>query len=468
MSAHLFQPSPAPPSLDRLAAGPLLRQWQTARAFWQARENLLHLFHPEVQERGLHIAELGPTRLITVAEPAIARHVLADRDGLYVKAPLYGQMLGEVLGPTASLLIEGEASRARRRLLAPAFNARAMARAEAVVERHVARLLEDWAAAPGGVVDLSASVPRFAMALAMDAFFSTEPGPEADRLAGLIEALIVEAGTPAFADLADLPGWVPRRGRRRLRAMLAELDRALFAIIDARRSQPGRDGPGRDGPGGDLLDTLMAARDAETGAALSRQDLRDEVMTLFLAGHETTALSLIWGLDRLAREPQAAQALAAEASALPATAAASRASALVGRTYDEMLRLYPPAFAIARMATAPDTVGPLSIRPGDRIQIAIFMLHRSRRFWEAPEAFRPQRFEARAPDAFMPFGGGPRLCIGLAFARLEAQHLLARTAARFRLGQLGPPPEPLGKITLRTQAPVRLTLHTVAGGGPAP
>jgi cytochrome P450 len=292
------------------------------------------------------------------------------------------------------------------------------------------------------------------MTLAMDAFFSTEPGPQADRLAGLIEALIVEAGTPAFADLANLPPWVPRKGRRRLRTMLAELNAALFAIIDARRDRPGP---------GDLLDTLMAARDADTGAALSRQDLRDEVMTLFLAGHETTALSLIWGLDRLAREPEAADALAG--AGLAPTAAASRGAALVTQTYDEILRFYPPAFAVARMATAADTVGPLAIRPGDRIQIAIFMAHRSARYWTDPGAFRPARFAGKAPEAFMPFGAGPRLCIGLAFARLEAQHLLARALARFRLSPVGPPPEPLGKITLRTARPVRVT---VAPRGSAP
>jgi cytochrome P450 len=229
--------------------------------------------------------------------------------------------------------------------------------------------------------------------------------------------------------------------------MLAELNAALFAIIDARRDRPGP---------GDLLDTLMAARDAETGAALSRQDLRDEVMTLFLAGHETTALSLIWGLDRLAREPQAAQALRQAARAVPPTAAASRALPLCSQTYDEILRLYPPAFTVARQAVAADTVGPYAIRPGDRIQIAIFMIHRSARHWTAPEVFDPKRFSGKAPEAFMPFGAGPRLCIGLAFARLEAQHLLARALARFQFSPVGAPPEPLGRITLRTQGPVKL------------
>jgi cytochrome P450 len=447
--ALLFSPKPAPPPLSRLAASPLRNRLAAASAFWQARRNLLHLFHPEVQERGHHIMQLGPERLITLADADIARHVLADRHGSYVKSPLYHVMLGEVLGPTASLLIEGGASRARRRLLAPAFNARAMARAEAVIERHVEALLDRWAEA--GTADLTATIPRFAMTLAMDAFFSTEPGAEADRLAALIEALIIEAGTPAFADLALLPAWVPRKRRQKLRAMLSELNAALFAIIDARLNGPKR-------ADADLLDVLIGARDATTGAALTRQDLRDEVMTLLLAGHETTALSLIWGLDRLAREPQAQAALRAAARGIPARAGAFRTLPLASQTFDEILRLYPPAFAIARTALQAETVGPLDIRQGDILQVAIFMLHRSRRYWDSPAAFRPDRFAERAPDAFMPFGAGPRLCIGLAFARLEAQHLLCRALNRFALAPLGDPPEPLGKITLRTAAPVRVAL----------
>jgi cytochrome P450 len=447
--ALLFSPVPAPPPLSRLVTSPLRNRLAAATSFWRARRNLLHLFHPEVQEGGFHIMQLGPERLITCADADIARHVLADRCGTYVKSPLYHAMLGEVLGPTASLLIEGDASRARRRLLAPAFNARAMARVETVIERHVEHLLDQWAET--GIADLSATVPRFAMTLAMDAFFSTETGPEADRLAALIQALLVEAGTPAFADLALLPAWVPRGRKRHLRAMLAELNAALFAIIDARR-----DGPPREEA--DLLDVLIGARDAETGAALSRQDLRDEVMTLLLAGHETTALSLIWGLDRLAREPAAQAALREAARGIAPTVAAARALPLASQTFDEILRLYPPAFAIARTALKGETVGPLDIRQGDKLQIAIFMLHRSSRYWDRTAAFRPDRFAGRVPDAFMPFGAGPRLCIGLAFARLEAQHLLCRALSRFALSPLGEPPQPLGKITLRTAAPVQVAV----------
>ena len=453
MDARLFDPRPAPPPLAALAASPWRRQWATARMLWRARKNLLHLFHPEVQEVGHAALDFAGERLITLADAGMGRQVLGDRYERYIKAPLYHSILGEVLGPTASLLIEGDASRQRRRLLAPAFNARAMARAEAVVERHVTALLDRWAAGDG-TVDLTRDIPRFALALAMDAFFSSEPGAAAARLAATIEALLHEAGTPAFADLANLPAWVPRKGRRRLRALVAELDAALFPLIDARRERPGP---------GDLLDVLIGARDAETGAALSRQDVRDEVMTLFLAGHETTALSLIWGLDRLAREPQAAQALRDAARAIPPTVAASRALPLCSQTYDEILRLYPPAFALARQAVARDQVGPYAIQPGDRLQIAVFMIHRSPRHWTAPGAFDPSRFAGKAPEAFMPFGAGPRLCIGLAFARLEAQHLMARALVRFDLKPVGPPPQPLGRITLRTDGPVRLRVGLAPG-----
>jgi cytochrome P450 len=122
-----------------------------------------------------------------------------------------------------------------------------------------------------------------------------------------------------------------------------------------------------------------------------------------------------------------------------------------------MLRLYPPAYVVGRVATAPDAFEDLEIRAGDQFQIAIFMLHRNPRYWDDPGAFRPGRFAGKArPAAFMPFGAGPRNCVGMAMARLEAHLLLARALPRLRFAPVGPPPEPLGKITLRAQAPIRV------------
>ena len=464
MSDRLFDPDPPPPPLEALERNVARAQFNTLLAAWRSSDNLLHMFHPEAEARPYTVTRLGPTlRLFTVNDAALARQILSERSERYVKSHMYEAMLGDLLGPTASLIAEGDMARFKRRLLAPAFNARSLKRLEAVVERHVAATLERWAAlGPGAEIDLTHEAPMLAMEVAMDAFFSTALGGEkAARLARLLDAVMMEAGSPSMADVMDLPRWVPRKSRRALRPKIAALDAALYEVIDARLAARG-DGP-PETP--DMLDVLIHATDPETGAPLSRREVRNEVVTLFMAGHETTALSLAWGLDRLAREPAAQDALAESAGAAeaakggPLSAAEARATPLVAETYDEMLRLYPPAYVVARTAVAADAWEGVAIRPNDRFQIAIFMLHRNARYWDDPGAFRPERFQSAAkPAAFMPFGAGPRTCIGMAMARMEGQMLLARMAPRLRLEPVGPPPDPLGKITLRSRAHIRVRL----------
>jgi cytochrome P450 len=459
---RLFSPEPPPPPLARLERRPLLRRVEMLRAVWRAGDNLLEMFHPEIEGRRWHVADIGATRLVTVNDPDLARHVLSDGAERFVKGHMYRALLGDFLGE-ASLLMNGEAARRRRRLLAPAFNARALRRLEAVVDAHVARLIGRWrAAGPGATVDLSREAPMFAMGVAMEAFFSASLGAEAAATAARLDRVMTEAGTPSMADVMDLPGWVPRRSRRALRADVAALDAALYPLIDARMARRGEGAP--QAP--DMLDLLVHAVD-EDGRGLTRREVRDEVMTLFMAGHETTALSLAWGLDRLAREPRAlAEAAAAARAAAEAAggaigAAAARGLAPLARAYEEMLRLYPPAYAVARTAVQAHRFEDFDVRPGDRFQIAIFMIHRNRRWWDDPGAFRPERFAAppRHPFAFLAFGGGLRMCLGMAIARLEAAALLGATLAAFDIEAVGDAPSPLGKATLRTRAPVRLRLH---------
>lgn len=434
-----LHPSPAPPPLARLAASPALRALHVARTVWRARRDLLHMFHPEAAGLPWLVSDLGATRLITVNDAGLARHVLSDAAGRYRKGPLYAALLGDVLGMDSSLLLEGEASRARRRLLAPAFNARAMARLEGLAVRRIAAALEDWVRR--GEIDLGVETARLTMAIALEAFFSTDLGARTEEAARLLDRILVRASEPSLADLLALPGWVPRRSRADLRADVARIDALLAPLIAARRGRPAPESP-------DLLDALVHARDAETGAALSDRAVRDEVMTLLMAGHETTALAMAWGLDRLAREPAWLARLRAEPG-------------LAAWTFEEILRLYPPAYALAREAAEADLWGDLAIRPGDRLQIPIFMLHRNPRYWREPDRFDPTRFaQPPEPGAFLPFGAGPRLCIGLALARLEGRALLRAASARCDIRPVGAPPRAVGRVTLRPAAPIRLSIST--------
>ena len=199
----------------------------------------------------------------------------------------------------------------------------------------------------------------------------------------------------------------------------------------------------------DLLDLILAARDPETGRGFTPAEVRDQVATLLLAGHETTALALFWSLVLLAQAPGWQDLLAAEdgedASRRPLTRA----------VVDEAMRLYPPAFAIARMAREPDTVANIRLKRGDAIIIAPWVLHRHRQLWEAPEAFDPRRFLPSAPPpdrfAYLPFGAGPRICIGAHFALTEAVLVLGGLLRHFRVELAST--RPVLPITVMTTQP---------------
>jgi cytochrome P450 len=292
------------------------------------------------------------------------------------------------------------------------------------------------------------------MRIAMEAFFSSDLGDREDEIGTRMEEVILDAGSPSMIDMLGLPEWLPRFGRKRRRELLAALDKVLYGLIDTRLAA--RSGELPETP--DLLDILIYAKDEETGAFLGREDVRNEVMTLFAAGHETTALSLAWGLDRLAREPEWQDKLAEAATP------DGKPDPLIPAAYDEMLRLYPPAFAIGRQAVKESDFETIHFMPGDRVQVAIFMIHRDPKLWPNPGAFDPTRFlpenrAGRDPFAYIPFGAGQRICVGLALAKMEGLEVLRTALPRFRLTAVGGPPDPLGRITLRTEAPVRAVVE---------
>ncbi len=446
-------PNP-PPSLERLARSKPLRTLTMLRLTWRARTNLLEMFHPELWNKRWHISKIASGKVVTLNDADAARHVLKDRADAFRKGRMYEAIFGEFLG-RSSLIMEGAEWKTRRRLISPAFNARGLKRLDGVVERHVGLMLADWdrAAANGPAeVDLSRAATGLTMRIAMEAFFSSDLGAREAEIGALMEEVILDAGSPSIIDMLGLPEWLPRRGRKRRRELLAALDDVLYGLIDARLAERTETLP--ETP--DLLDILIHARDEETGAFLGREDVRNEVMTLFAAGHETTALSLAWGLDRLAREQDWQDRLAA----------AEHGDKLIPAAYDEMLRLYPPAFVIGRQAGAHSDFEDIHFNPGDRVQVAIFMIHRDPKWWPKPEIFDPTRFlpearKGRHPFAYIPFGAGPRICVGLALAKMEGAETLRRALPRFRLTPAGPATDPMGRITLRTQKPVKLVVERI-------
>jgi cytochrome P450 len=272
---------------------------------------------------------------------------------------------------------------------------------------------------------------------------------------------VVVALPPNMLDLLGFPEWFPRRQPAAYRRVIAEFDAMVARLLAERRA----DGIDR----GDLLSMLLAARDPETGEGMSDKQLRDEILTIFLAGHETTANALAWTWYLLARHPEAEARLHDEldrvlGGRLPSLADLAELK-WTRMVLEEAMRLYPPAHTISRTALGEDWIGGVRVPRGASITISIYVTHRSPNIWPEPERFDPERFTpaavaARHRFAYLPFGGGPRICIGSSFAMAEAQVIVAMIAQRYRL-RLAPGHvvEPVGLVTLRAKNGVWVTLE---------
>lgn len=427
------------------------------------RRNPLELWG-DAAYRDLHIAGgfLG-RRQVLLNAPASVRHVLLDHAENYRRNAVARRVLRPVLGE-GLFLAEGEAWRHQRRTIAPALAPRTMpilaghvVRATAAAETTLARQMYR-------PIDLLAPLQHLALSIAGQSMFSLEMAGFGDEL----RAKLLDYGThfaqPALLDLL-LPERIAGpadRGRAAFRSQwLALLDR----IIAARAADTTTAAPR------DLFDLLAAARDPDTNAVFSHAQLRDELSTLLLAGHETTAVTLFWCLWLAARYPEHQDRLASEAAAADlsaSNAAATMAALPCTRAHvDETLRLYPPAFLIVREAVADDpilaTMAGTDIRAGTVIIISPWVLHRHHRFWRDPDDFNPDRFLAAnsPPDryTYLPFGAGPRICVGAQFALTEAVLVLARLLARFRIGFAGSGDVlPRGIVTTQPDRPVRFVL----------
>ncbi len=365
--------------------------------------------------------------------PAAIHRVLVDNHANYRRTRASVRILRPVAG-AGLLLSEGEAWRLQRRTVAPALAPRVMP----LLARHIvhvtAETLDRLAGqAAAGPIDLLAEMQFLSLEIAGRSMFSLPMQARQAALRRLLGEFAARWSRPHLLDLV-LPPAIPSprdfgRGLFRRRWM-----GLMRTIVAERMAVPAPETPR------DLFDLLRAARDPETGAAFTATELRDQVATLLLAGHETTALALFWALVMLAQMPALADWLAAEVDEVPITAA--DATEVVGRLprtramVQETLRLYPPAFLIVREPIGPDRLEGVDVPPGSLVMIAPWVLHRHAALWPEPTVFDPARFLPEAPPpprmAFLPFGVGPRTCVGAQFAMTEAVLALAMLVQRFR------------------------------------
>jgi cytochrome P450 len=402
----------------------------------------------------------GVLHAVVISCPELAYEVLQTRAPSFMKSPGLNIFLRPLLGD-GLLTSEGETHARQRRLLAPAFAHRRVASyARTMAERgaHAVEALED-----GQVIDVADAMMRVTLEIVGKTLFDTEVGADADEVGDALTTAM-EVSMAQLGSVVPVPPYLPTPLNLKSRRAVRRLDAILYRIIGERRAE--------GGDRGDLLSILLSARD-ENGASMSDAQVRDEAMTLFLAGHETTANALSWTLYLLGQNPEARSRVEAEIDALGRVPSYDDLERLpfTLAVLKESMRLYPPAYLLGRQATESVTIGGRPLRRGSLLMINVLGIHRRADLYPDPERFDPERFlggreKALPRCAYMPFGAGPRVCIGNHFALMEGHLLLAAMLRRVRfelLSDVPPAFEPLVTLRPRGGLPMRVAVREPSG-----
>jgi len=403
---------------------------------------------------------IGPLEVVLVSHPDLVEDVLVTRNRLWQKDRYLHQTLRPVLGD-GLLSSEGDFWRRQRRLAQPAFHRDRIKAYAAIMVEHASRLAAQLR--DGEVRDIHKDMMHLTLGIVAETLFGANVGHQAEDVGAALESVLAVVSDPLelfFPRLKQLP--TPQR--RRFERGVVKLDTIVYGLIEQRRAS----GVGETN---DLLSMLLHARD-EDGSRMSDRQLRDECMTLFLAGHETTALNLSWTWLLLSQHPAVAAKLARELERVlgdrPATFDDLPNLRYASHVIAESLRLYPPAWSMGREAREDLELGGFRIAKGDQVWFCPWAIQRDSRWFDDPEVFRPERWEGDLAKtlhryAYFPFGGGPRFCIGQAFAQMEAVLLMATLARSFRLDvQSSPRPVPEPSVTLRPKRGLRVRVHARA------
>ena len=496
-------PDPNRPPLSSFVGRPIASAAYTAQALLRSQKNILYTFHPDEisQPLGFRRVSMFKREFVRITDADLAKQVLVEHHRKQDKGEVFRNFLKPTLGE-GLLTAEGATWRRHRKLMNPAFHEAALQNIADIIDRRSAARVAQVQTACGNGGESQLNVSRFssqaAMDLAMNALFSSDlAGREAQMSADMAMTLrLVRA--PHLFDLIGLPRWVPRGQQdpqliRALGRVNSSLERVLYQRFAVANDQ-GKAVPGasaEQAPTPDLLSLMLAkpwpsapTDHANDEQGLNADELRDEIFTMFAAGHETTALAMGWALTLLALHPQWQEKAAQEAHLVvdPSQGSAfqrARQAPILTSIINETLRLYPPASIIVRSALEPMTLQfngeDQLVEPGATLAIPIFILHRHPDYWAEPNAFEPalhfggEAAKARPSHAFMPFGGGPRLCIGKHFAMIEAVLLLAHTLKQFEF--LAPKPGsaqdqalaasmmPVARVTLRPTSDLVLSVR---------
>jgi cytochrome P450 len=406
---------------------------QMVRALFSSRITMLEELAREIPRIGR--ANFGRITVILVNSPELVPEVLIERVDDFHKGPLFKELSRPLLG-NGLLNSEGRTHRKRRKLVAPAFAHERVSRYATVMREHAEAAQGAWK--DGQQVDAAREMMRLTLGIVGRTLFSVNMLDRADTLG---------------RDLTTLQTWLMRQMRLPFRlpempgplAALKRLNETMYRLIRERRAS--------ETDHGDLLSMLLLSRDETTGENLTDEEIRDEAMTLFLAGHETTAQAMAWSWYLLAQHPELYERLRCEGSAFAL------------RVMKEAMRIYPPAYVMGRQVIRETSIGGFDVQPGEILLISPWLLHRDPRNFEDPLRFDPDRFlperESVLPRyAYLPFGGGRRICIGNHFALMEGEIILSTIAPHVAFDLLTNRPIPLQPyITLRPKGGVPMRVR---------
>ncbi|TGL60905.1 cytochrome P450 [Leptospira sarikeiensis] len=361
-----------------------------------------------------------------ISQPEDIRRVLQENNQNYHKGVFYKE-LGRILGK-GLLNSEGEFWKKQRKLIQPSFHKQRISEFVEIMAHETTKMSNNWKNT--SKLDISKEMMRLTFEIVGKTLFRTDVESYAARIESSL-TVALELVTKRITKIFPFPFSWPTPDNLRLKRALKDMHSVVDELIAERKKNPSND----------LISMLLEVRDEETGETMSEIQVRDEAITLLLAGHETTANALSWGLYLLSKHPDICQKVREEANRVltdkTPTLEDVQKLAYTRKVLDEILRMYPPAWVIERTAMGPDNVGGFDVEKGTNISICIFNMHRNPEFWENPDKFDPDRFdEERSADrpkyAYLPFGGGPRICIGNIFALTEATLILAMLVKNYK------------------------------------
>ncbi len=431
----------------------MLTRAELLRFLVERRRDPLHALHRIHRAHpGIARLDTGGTVFFLVVEPNHLRHILVDNARNYTKESLYKRF--EPLAGLGLFTNDGAPWARQRKLVQPAFQRERLAQFSTVMLDNARALADRWsarAAANGEPVDVAQEMIDLALDIVVETLLGSEAGKYSETLRTSFGTMIAGIEARSFTDrLVELVPLARRSTRlkaslhtmpigpnRQFSSALAKLDEVVYRLIEGKR----RTLAAGDESKRDVVSLLLRSRD-ENGAGMTDKQLRDEVVTIFLAGHETSASALAWTFLVLSRHPDVARRVVAEMDAVlgdrDATQSGVAKLEYTTRAFDEVMRLFPPFWRLTRTATAADTIDGCEIPAGATIIMVPYFTHRLERIWENPEGFDPDRFlperaAARERMAYVPFGAGPRQCVGESFAMLEVLIILSTVLRRVSL-----------------------------------